>query len=148
GVGKTVARSYRESNGQREKIVMRSKQMKSQKLLLFVLCSLGVIIAHAQNQPPALIAEANRTVAASRGGTAQSFQIASAILKETRRILVVLPASYAQSAPERRYPVMVVVDGEYLIPTMAAVSDELARNGQIPEAVIVGIENVGGGDFM
>jgi len=43
---------------------------------------------------------------------------------------------------------MVLVDGEYLLPTVAAVSDELARNGQIPESVIVAIENAGGADEM
>ena len=121
--------------------------MKSHKLLLLAQYCLCASLAHAQNQPPALIADTGRTVAASRGGNAQAFQIASAILKETRHILVVLPNSYAQSAPERRYPVTVVVDGDYLLPTVAAVSDELARNGQIPETVIVGIENVGGTDF-
>jgi hypothetical protein len=42
--------------------------------------------------------------------------------------------------------VTVVVDGEYLVPAVAVVSDELTRNGQIPESVIVGIDNVGGND--
>jgi len=125
--------------------------MKFHKLWLVVFLLIGVRTASpqsAQVQLPSLVAEAGRNVAASRGGTAQAFQIASAILKETRRILIVLPASYAQSAADRRYPVTVVVDGEYLIAPIAAVSDELARNGQIPESVIVGIENVGGADFQ
>ncbi len=97
---------------------------------------------------PVLVADAGRTISASRGGSAEAFQIASAILKETRHILIVLPASYAQSAPDRRYPVTVVVDGDYLMPAVATVSDELTRNGQIPESVIVGVENVGGADFL
>ncbi|HEU4389283.1 MAG TPA: alpha/beta hydrolase-fold protein, partial [Blastocatellia bacterium] len=99
-------------------------------------------------QAVSLIPDPGRTVSSSRGGSAQSFHIESAILKETRSILVVLPASYAQTGPDRRYPVTVVVDGEYLIAPVAAVSDELARNGQIPESVIVGIENVGGAGFQ
>lgn len=126
--------------------------MKSQKILLVAFVLAGVVISSAQpaksQQTPSLIAEADRTVPASRGSNAQSFRIASAILKETRRILVVLPASYSQSAPARRYPVTVVVDGEYLIAPVAAVSDELCRNGQIPESVIVGIENIGGADWL
>jgi len=61
---------------------------------------------------------------------------------------VVLPESYSRTAAERRYPVTVVLDGEYLIAPVAAVSDELSRNGQIPESVIVGIENVGGADWL
>jgi len=97
---------------------------------------------------PSLVADTSRNVSASRGGSAQSFRIASAIMKETRRILIVLPSSYQQSAQTRHYPVTVVVDGEYLIAPVTVVTDELTRNGQIPESVIVGIENVGGSDFL
>lgn len=100
--------------------------MKSHKLLLVVFFLIGTGISSAQ-QTPSLIAEADRVVPASRGSAAQSFKIASAILKETRRVLIVLPASYSQSAPDRRYPVTVIVDGEYLIAPVAAVSDELSR---------------------
>jgi hypothetical protein len=119
-------------------------------LAVFILLGVGVSSARPSQaqQPPLLVAEAGRSVPASRGGVAQSFQINSAILNETRRILVVLPASYSQSAADRRFPVTVVVDGEYLVAPVAAVSDELSRNGQIPESVIVGIENFGGGDWL
>jgi hypothetical protein len=103
--------------------------------------------ALSRQTPPALVAETGG-VSASRGGTAQAFRIASSILNESRRILIVLPSSYSQSAAARRYPVTVVLDGESLIPVVAAVSDELSRNGQIPESVIVGIANVEGGDFL
>jgi uncharacterized protein len=126
--------------------------MKCRKMPLVVLIMLGVGVSSARpseaQQPPLLVAETRRAVPASRGGVAQSFQISSVILNETRRILVVLPASYSQSAPDRRYPVTVVVDGEYLVAPVAVVSDELSRNGQIPESVIVGVENVGGADWL
>jgi predicted methyltransferase len=73
-----------------------------------------------QAQPsPALVAEAGHIVRDSRGDGAQAFQINSAILRETRRVYVVLPASYARSAPERRYPVTVVLDGEANVPPAA-----------------------------
>src|SRR5262245_10993026 len=125
--------------------------MKSNKLLLIVLLLIVVSDSRAQlaqaQQSPSLVAEAGGAVPAFRGSNAQSFQITSVILKETRRILVVLPASYSQSAADRRYPVTVVVDGDYLTPAVATVSDELTRNGQIPESVIIGIENVGGANF-
>lgn len=118
--------------------------MKSYKLFLIAFClsTSGITSAQAQ-QPSSLVAESGRDVSATRGGSAQSFQIASTILKETRRILIVLPASFSQSAPARRYPLMIVTDGDCLIAPVAAVSDELSRNGQIPEMVIVGIENFG-----
>src|SRR5262245_28291785 len=130
---------------------MRSDNMKYHKMLAVMFFMAGVNISIAQpalaQQAPSLIAEAG-AVSATRGGSAQAFQINSAIMKETRRVLIALPASYSQSATDRRYPVTVVVDGEYLIGPVAAVSDELSRNGQIPESVIVAIENVGGGNWL
>ncbi|MGH9938153.1 MAG: alpha/beta hydrolase [Blastocatellia bacterium] len=126
--------------------------MKYHMLLLVGFFLIGVSASSDQSakaqQPPSLVADARAAVSASLGGSAQSFQIASAIMKETRKILIALPASYSQSAPDRRYPVTVVVDGEYLIAAVASVSDDLTRNGQIPESVIVGVENVGGPDFV
>lgn len=126
--------------------------MNSQRIVLVAFLLIGAFTSSAQaassQQAPLLIAEADRLVPASRGSSAQSFKIASAILKESRRILVVLPSSYSKSATDRRYPVTVVVDGEYLMAPVATVSDELCRNGQIPESVIVGIENIGGADWL
>jgi Putative esterase len=122
--------------------------MSYSKFSLALVFSMVSYAVHAQSVQPTLTAESSRNMTASRGSATQAFQIPSAILKETRRIQIVLPASYAQSAATRRYPVTVVVDGEYLIPTVATVADELTRNGQIPESVIVGIENVGGSDVM
>lgn len=118
---------------------------------MFVILCCAAVTVSAQTTAPqsaSLIADTNRTVSASRGSSAESFRITSAILKETRRILIALPASYQQSATTRRYPVTVVVDGEYLIAPVTAVTDQLTRNGQIPESVIVAIENVGGSDFL
>lgn len=122
--------------------------MNHKNVLSIAFIWIAVVSTAFAQQPPSLVSISGSTVNASRGSLAQSFQIASAILKETRRILIVLPASYSQSSPERRYPVIVVVDGEYLIAQIAAVSDELSRNGQIPESVIVGIENIGGADWL
>ncbi len=93
-------------------------------------------------QSPSLIAEADHIIRDSRGGAAQSFKIASAILKETRRIYVALPVSYSQSSPDRRYPVTIVLDGEANVPPAAAVIHELSRNGQIPESLIIAIPNI------
>ena len=71
----------------------------------------------------------------------RTYRIASAVLGETRRIQVALPASYGASAADRRYPVTVVLDGEALARPAAAVADELARTGQIPENLVVAIPN-------
>jgi hypothetical protein len=116
--------------------------MKHNKLPLVVFILSSIIsstAAHAQHAP-ALIPQKD-VVAVSRGSSAQGFQIDSAILKQTRKIYVVLPASFAHSAPDRRYPVTIVLDGEANVPPVTAVSDELSRNGQIPESIIVAIPN-------
>ena len=113
--------------------------------LTMFLCT-GALIAQPDRgqEPPALILETRQEISTSRGSTVQSFQISSSILKQSRRIYVVLPASFLHTGPGRKYPVMIVLDGEDNVPPVAAVSDELSRNGQIPEAIIVAIPNVEG----
>src|SRR5687768_11640665 len=63
----------------------------------------------------------------------------SKVLAETRTILVRTPASYA--AGTRAYPVLYMTDGDRQIGHTAAVVDFLAREGRIPEVIIVGINN-------
>jgi hypothetical protein len=92
-------------------------------------------------RPPTLTADAGRSIVDHRGGGGRAYTIDSAILKETRKIDIALPASHARSAMGRRYPVTVLLDGEASLPAAAAVADELTRNGQIPESIIVAIEN-------
>ena len=74
----------------------------------------------------------------------QVFSINSAILGQTRRIDVHLPPSFSKTGPDRRYPVVVVFDGEYVSRAVVTTSEELARFGQMPEVVVIGIENRGG----
>jgi hypothetical protein len=100
------------------------------------------IPAQPAGSAPSLVPDVNRAVSDSRGGGGQAFQIVSVILRETRRIGLVLPASFAQSASDRRYPVIVVFDGEGYLAPVAAVHEELTRNGQIAESIIVAIENL------
>ena len=73
--------------------------------------------------------------------TFRTLRITSSILGETRRINVALPPSFPQTAGDRRYPVAIVFDGESNITPTAIVSDELSRNGLIPELIVVAIEN-------
>jgi hypothetical protein len=119
--------------------------MKYHKLLLIVFLLSGVSASSPQaskaQQQPSLIAEAGRSGPLLPGDGAQSFRIASAILKETRQIFVAFPPSYAQSASDRRYPVTIVLDGEANVSPAVFVSYELSRNGQIPESLIIAIPN-------
>src|SRR5688500_244486 len=66
-------------------------------------------------------------------------QIESKVLTETRTILVRTPASYAGG--RRAYPVLYITDGDRQIGHTAAVVDFLAREGRMPEVIIVGINN-------
>lgn len=104
--------------------------------------SLMVLLLVAQTAAAqTLTPDRGRVVRDSRGGGGRAFSIQSAILGERRRINVALPASFEMSAADRRYPVTVVLDGEASLPAAASVADELTRNGQVPEAIIVAIEN-------
>jgi predicted alpha/beta superfamily hydrolase len=66
-------------------------------------------------------------------------QIQSKVLTETRTILVRTPASYATGT--RAYPVLYLTDGDRQIGHTAATVDFLAREGRMPEVIIVGINN-------
>ena len=63
----------------------------------------------------------------------------SDILREQRTIFVQVPASYGHN-PNRKYPVVYVLDGEVLLPTIKLVQD-FYSGGFMPEMVIVGISN-------
>jgi hypothetical protein len=92
-------------------------------------------------QTPSL-APAPLTDTAPSGGERLRFSIASSILGETRHVFVALPASFARTGPARRYPLIVVLDGEgHSATTVVDASRELSRNGLMPDAVVVGIEN-------
>jgi predicted alpha/beta superfamily hydrolase len=66
--------------------------------------------------------------------------IASAVLGETRRVEVTLPASYAW-ATERRYPVLYLLDGQTHGGHAVASSDFLAAQGQLPELIVVSVHS-------
>jgi predicted alpha/beta superfamily hydrolase len=74
----------------------------------------------------------------------RSVTIASRILEEKRTIRLALPPSFGRTSPARRYPVFVVLDGEYVMRPVLISASELIRQGQMPEAVFAAIENVEG----
>ncbi len=109
--------------------------------LLLALALSGSQLPGATAPPPRLVAEAGRAVRDHLGGGSRTFRIASKILGETRRVFVHLPGSFAASSPSRRYPTLILFDGEFLLQPVVAMSEALARKGQIPEMVIASIEN-------
>lgn len=63
----------------------------------------------------------------------------SDVLKESRKFYVQLPASYDQSG-ETSYPVVYILDGDVLLPTLSIVQDYYS-GGFTPEMILVGISN-------
>ena len=78
---------------------------------------------------------------------ARSYRILSRALNETRVIEVTLPASYGTDST-RRYPVLVVLDGDLQQPITATAARFYAETSQIPELIVVGVRNTDRGrDF-
>ncbi len=65
--------------------------------------------------------------------------IRSEILGEERTILVSTPDSYARS--QQRYPVLYMTDGDAHLTHTRGTADFLARNGLMPQVIIVGVTN-------
>src|SRR5882672_3576294 len=87
---------------------------------------------------------------ADTGGSveiARSYRIESRTLGETRVIDVSLPASYGYDST-RRYPVLVVLDGDYEHQIAAAIAGFYAETSQIPELLVVGVRNTNRGRDM
>jgi hypothetical protein len=85
-----------------------------------------------------LVLLAGALPAAAKGP--DTLDIASAVLGETRRVEVHLPASYAW-ATDRRYPVLYLLDGQTHGGHAVASSDFLAAQGQLPELIMVSVHS-------
>ena len=70
----------------------------------------------------------------------RTYRIASRMLGETRVIDVSLPASY-RSDSTRRYPLLLVLDGEFEHQIAASIAGFYAETGQAPEMIVVGVRN-------
>jgi predicted alpha/beta superfamily hydrolase len=68
--------------------------------------------------------------------------IASKVLGEERTILVSVPEGYGEG--EQRYPVLYLADGDTHIVHTRATVDFLARQGMIPQLLVVGIADTDG----
>ncbi|HSD65987.1 MAG TPA: hypothetical protein VLF95_04760, partial [Vicinamibacteria bacterium] len=76
----------------------------------------------------------------------------SAILNEDRPILVAVPPPAPPGLPasgSARFPVMVLLDGEWQFEHTVAAARFLARNGLVPPMIVAGVVNVDRGrDLM
>jgi predicted alpha/beta superfamily hydrolase len=78
-------------------------------------------------------------VSAAAQNAEDRLNIDSKIMGETRTIIVHVPASYQTGA--RQYPVLYLTDGDAHIGHTAATAAYLAREGRMPEVILVGVVN-------
>ena len=71
----------------------------------------------------------------------RTYHLQSRILGETRVIDVSLPSGYVTDS-NQRYPVIVVLDGEFEHPLAAAIARFYAASAQVPALIVVGVRNV------
>ncbi|SDS92535.1 hypothetical protein SAMN05192545_2367 [Maribacter dokdonensis] len=69
----------------------------------------------------------------------ERFSLSSQILKEDRDIYISLPSNYDNSI--HSYPIIVVMDAEYLFEITSAIVKIKASRNEMPESIIVGIPN-------
>jgi len=75
------------------------------------------------------------------GSQIEHIYVNSSILKESRQIKLQLPRNY--NSTEKEYPILIVLDGDYLFEPFAGNVDYLSYWEIIPEAIVVGINQVG-----
>lgn len=68
--------------------------------------------------------------------------VSSAKMQETREIKVQLPRNYEENK-EKYYPVVLVLDGDYLFEPVAGIVDYYSYWENIPEMIIVGVNQAG-----
>lgn len=88
-------------------------------LLLFIAVSSQIVIAESDPGP---------------------LKISSKILKETRMVWIHLPESYGLS--NDKYPVLYLMDAEWSFDLFKGVVDSLCTQKQVPELIIVAVENI------
>lgn len=87
-----------------------------------------------------LLLAADASAQAPAADTTETLVIKSQVLGEDRTILVRTPPNYARGGGER-FPVLYMTDGDAHIQHTSATLAFLARNGRIPEMIVVGITN-------
>ena len=77
----------------------------------------------------------------------ESYSLQSTILKQQRRYSVSLPSRY-QAEPNRRYPVLYLVDADFQFFHVAATVKNLTQMGKIPPLIVVGVATEGPDDYV
>jgi len=70
----------------------------------------------------------------------KTYKINSKILKEERSYILELPSSYETN--KKKYPILVLLDGEMSYHSHSGILNHMTQGGQIPEMIIVAVTNV------
>lgn len=114
--------------------------MKHLKLLIFIIFVtqfFSGFILHADE-----LHEPYRGKIAQAMPSVFSHQLNSEMLKSQRPVYVSLPQSYQETADNVLYPLIVVLDGEFLFHSFSGTAQFLSANSQIPDSIVVGIPNL------
>tara|TARA_B100000767_G_scaffold46977_1_gene41668 strand:+ start:1059 stop:2204 length:1146 start_codon:yes stop_codon:yes gene_type:complete len=66
----------------------------------------------------------------------------SEFLEDSRELKIQLPRNYDDN-PKKEYPLIIVLDGDYMFEAVSGSVDYLSYWGNIPESIIVGINQIG-----
>lgn len=77
----------------------------------------------------------------------ESYSIQSTVLKQQRRFSVSLPSRYL-AEPNRRYPVLYLMDADFQFFHVAATVKNLTQMGKIPPLIVVGVATEGPDDYV
>ncbi len=93
------------------------------RIILFTICSLLIFSVSAQS-----------------GEFGKKDSLVSTTLEQTRYFKIILPATYEKYS-KIRYPVIYVLDGDFLIKSTSGILEYMSKTGQIPEMIQVYITN-------
>ena len=77
-------------------------------------------------------------ISSSVSAQIQYEEIRSYKLGQTRQLKVQLPRNYDTNT-EKKYPILVVLDGDYLFEPIAGMADYFSYWGEMPEVIVVGV---------
>lgn len=102
----------------------------------------SVLLRRRRSLLSALLGFALATPALANGPFTEGLQtLASRHLGTERSYRVELPASYAASGSQQRYPLLLVLDAQQHFAHVAANARFLAEQGDIPELIVVGVNS-------
>lgn len=111
----------------------KSKNKPRAWLLLFMALIMGALTLSACSSETSA-----QTTTESETATIQH-TLSSQYPKQDRKIFVRLPPSY-ESSPDRRYPVLYILDGDQNLDIASSVVNALVDSAQTPEMIIVGLD--------